>query len=100
MISSLEAPSTSVSGFCVSFHRHPLQGMQQSTFFLKATLSIAAFSNFENIDFALSNVWVCMSLRCVGHHLSLAVSSSVVVFLVYAWLVSEQHICEYSRSHL
>ncbi len=48
--------------FWVSFCRHPLHGgMQQSTFFLKATLSIAAFSNFENMDFALADFLVSMS---------------------------------------
>ncbi len=39
----------------VVFLKPPDRGMQQSTFFLKATLSIATFSNFENMDFALSD---------------------------------------------
>ncbi len=36
------------------FCRHPVRDMQQSIFFLKATLSVASFSNFENMDFVLS----------------------------------------------
>ncbi len=43
------------SYFRVSFRRHPLQCMRQSIFFLKATLSVASFSNFENMDFVVSD---------------------------------------------
>ncbi len=77
--------------FKVSFHRHPLWGMQQSNFFLKATLSVANFSKFKNMDFVLSDFWISIS-----YHLLFAVSSLVLVFLVYAWLVLklQQGICE------
>ncbi len=47
--------------FRVSFHRHPLQVVQQWIFFLKATLSVASFSNLENMDFILSDFWVSIS---------------------------------------
>ncbi len=50
--------------------------MQQSTFFLKATLSIAAFSNFENMDFALSDFWVSMSFMSLTSFITCCIQFS------------------------
>ncbi len=47
--------------FGVSFRRHPLRGMQKSIFFLKATLSVANFCKFTNMDFVLSDFFISIS---------------------------------------
>ncbi len=88
----------------VSFYRTPFVAVNfLSEGYPNSTLSIAVFSNFKQwilLCLTFEFLWAWWALLCLWHddwhHLLFAVSNSLMVFLVYAWLILmlQQEICK------